>query len=331
MLQHLLNKNEIQYIIYRAEIASPIVNKSVSILLDEYMETLTNLDYPKYKYTIHKLGEISRRIKSGVEKEEIYKDYLPKEIIVLLKTAKNSGLNSVTSSIFKEYVPAREIGDKLRRRIKRSLTFPFIMYILASTGFYFLIEKFTVIMSGGIVKVDDSVVWISENYPYFVTIYGAIFFILLVVIPDKSPLTKKVFNRIEALLAVAITNILYRLNQSAGSIIPIIIQSFNTGKYHRRGSDVKALSTMLYKAKYVDGLEASDMINAEFIGGDEDNEKSLKNILRKILKNKQEEADELSDIIGDTVKSISILLIAFPLFIMLYIIGSIIMAIMGMI
>jgi len=310
-------------IVYRAEITSEVIGKSVAQLLHEYSDALLDLEPKKSRTTSKTLLRIASKLEDAVDKDKVYKGLIPSDILEFIKSASEKGVKS--SSIFKEYAPIKEIGEKALKKFQTKMYFPFIIFVVATFGFNFLVAKFIPIADGGSIPFSETSKWVMHNFLAINFIYGAMFAFVFFVIPRKVPLIKKVFDGIEGMLAMSTIIILYKLSYSSAEIIPILVKRFNLQKLLPREKGIDGLTQMLYRANYISILQASEIRNSGSVTGE------LGVVLDRTFEEKREEVLLLDEILQEVIKNITIFLIAVPLGFMLYVLANLFGGVMSLV
>jgi len=311
-------------IIYRAEITAEAVNTSVSGILENYRVDLSELNRNKNREIVKKLGSISKKLQNAEPRELVYKGILPEDVISFIAQAETIG-GVKASDIIREYAPIKELGEKSLKKIKTKMYFPFGIFVVAVLLFKFLVGEFIPIANAGTIYFSDFTKFIMNNFLYINMVYGGIFVFIFILIPKKVPLIKKIFSEIEGMLALSTIIILHRLSYSASEMIPSLVSRFKLQKLVPRNKEIKGLTAMLYQAKYLTDLQASDIRNSGSVTG------QLGSVLNRIFVEKQERVVLIDELVQEAIKNITVLLITFPIVMMLIVLGSLFDGVMALI
>ena len=320
-----LNSNEdLIRIIYRAEITAEAVNTSVSGILENYRADLSELNHNKNREVVKRLGTISKKLQNAEPRELVYKGILPEDVISFISQAETLG-GVKASDIIREYAPIKELGEKSLKKIKMKMYFPFGIFVVAVLLFKFLVGEFIPIANAGTIYFSDFSKFVMNNYLYINMAYGAFFAFIFIMIPKKVPLIKKIFSEVEGMLALSTIIILHKLSYSASEMIPSLVSRFKLQKLIPRNKEIKGLTAMLYQANYLTDLQASDIRNSGSVTG------QLGSVLTRIFVEKQERVVLIDELLQEAIKNITVLLIAFPIMMMLVVLGALFNGVMALV
>ncbi len=318
------NNADLIRVIYRAEMTAEAIDTSVNEILLNYKTDLSDLNHTKNKDTIQKLGVIASRLQNAESRDRVYKGILPDDVIAFISQAEVIG-GIKSSDIIREYAPIKELGEKSLSKIKKKLYFPFGIFLVAVFMFNFLVGEFIPIANAGTIYFSDTAKFVMNNYVYINLAYGGIFGFLFLAIPKKVPLISKVFSEIEGMLALSTIIIFHKLSYSASEMIPLLVTRFKLQKMNPRNREIKGLTAMLYQANYLSDLQASDIRNSGSVTG------QLGSVLARVFNEKRESVELLDEILQEAVKNITVLLIAFPIMMMLVVLGALFTGVMALI
>lgn len=293
------NKQEISKMILRAELSAPRSGVSVFDMLGEYAKEIEK-DKPKIAI---KLQEVSRRMRRGEKRWNIYKNYVDSDILNLLEMAEQKSIPA--SKIFQTYIPIKELSEKYIKSIKNSLKSPLGIYLLLSVVFSFVVEKFRIVDTVGNAHLSSTALFIIDN---FLAVTGGILVFIvyaLLIAPQTMPLLKGIFKKLNSMLVLSTTLTMFEIGYSSAEIISILAKQFNL-KVKRQQKDSKLLVMLLKENRFVDTYEGAD-IKIGIVHG------SLKDTLQRILEDRLEDAEGMKDIISDVVKNISLAMMAIPI------------------
>lgn len=313
-------------VIYRAEITAEAIDSSVSEILLNYKNDLTDLNYNKNKETIKKIGLIATRLQNAEPRDKVYKGILPDDVISFISQGEQIG-GIKSSDIIKQYAPIKELGEKSLKKIKQKLYFPFGIFAVATMLFNFLIGEFIPIANAGTIYFSDISKFIMNNFIMINFVYGGFFAFLFLGIPRKMPLIKKVFSEVEGMLALSTIIILHKLSYSATEMIPLLVSRFNLQKINPRNREIAGLTLMLYQAEYISDLQASDIRNSGSVTA----KQGLASVLERIFKEKQESVELLDEVLQEVIKNVTVLLIVVPILGMLSVLGALFTGVMALV
>jgi hypothetical protein len=295
--------------IYRAEVkAEEDSNKSVSTYMEDYAEDFLSFE-PKETRVPYELKKLAKEIKKGKRGYEVYDGLISEEIITFLKTSEAKGVKA--SMVFARYAPIKEMGERAMRGVRRKLIVPMGLLVLFILGIYYIMGTFREIYEDGVIPLGDSAVFIMDHFVAITVIYAAIFAYLLIIIPQKLPGLKKIFANINGMLALASMDIMHYISYDAGQMIMPIRQQFKIKRNHPR-RDIFGLTDILYHEGYITKDQGSEMRR----------ETELSVAIERALEEKKETVEGLNEVVQDAVKELSLLLLALPLFLMLYVLAN---------
>lgn len=315
---------ELRDLIYDAEVTAEDLGDSVPLLLSQYAETYKDLEPLKSKKIVARMERIADRVRAvDEEKDIIYRGIVPPDILGFMKIANDTSVKS--SSIFKEYSPIKELGDSALRKFQTKMYLPFIIFVIGTFSFNFLVSEFIPIAEGGSIPFSKLSIWVMHHFLAINFIYGAIFAFVFFGIPKKVPLIKKVFDGIEGMLALATIMILYKLKYSSTEIIPVLVERFNLYKIRPKDDDMIGLTRLLYDANFITVPQASQLRNTGSVTA------NLGKRLERIFKEKKEDVLLLDEVLQEVIKNITIFLIVVPLGLILYVLGNLFMGVMSLV
>jgi len=298
MFNYVPNKKEIASIILRAEILSMSSGVAVFEMLDNYSREVKR-DRKKVSF---QLMTLSKKLKAGRKRWDVYKEFLDKDILKLLMVAEEKSIPA--GKILENYAPIKDISEKYLRSIKSSLKSPIGIYVVLSLVFSVVVDKFKTLSTMGEGLSEISMIIINN----FLTITGAllvVFVYFLGFIPEKMPLLRGVFSKLNSMLALSTSSIMFKIGYSAVDAIPVLVKQFSIKSIKKR-NDAEGLILLLKENKFIDVYEGADMKIAMSIG---EFDTSIDRILQSRLNN----IDDLNKSVSEVISNITVILTAIPL------------------
>lgn len=290
-----LNREKIEDTIFHAELMAESSKQDISAIYIKYANRIKN------DFIADEIRHIARQIKGNHKKVTVYQEYLSSELIRMLELTTKEKI--APGPIFTEYAPIRRLAQKNKNKIKSALAIPMGIYL-------FVIFLLSTVMSNveqAKSNIDFSAVSLFM-FDYFFVLNIIIFIgvaFSFFVIPHKVPILSRAFQKIDALVAVALTTSLMNLIP-VKDIIPLIKKRFSLSMEKGRG-DIAELVGVLEYGKFISGHDAADLEIAMLYG-------DVNKMLLEKKEDKNEDAKQFGDIVGDLVKTLSNLLIALPAF-----------------
>jgi len=310
---------EIANAIYEAEITTDLRGGSAGTVLQGYADAIRKLDPKKLSFS-KKLMRIASRIINGEKSSRVYANYLDRDILYILEEASNEGMR--TGQVIKEYLPIKKLSTAVKKKIRAKLKVPIIVSFLAVMIMGYVTESFLEIINGGDVEGDLSAAkWVAENFYYISLTIFVLITVPLLLFPQKMPKIKEIFRKTDALMAILLIKILNAIGQSPVKIIPFLKRTFNL-KTPTKKNNLEGLSTLLYKSKYVNIYQASKLMKVSSV------KKDFPVVLQEVLDNIRLDVELSSEIIQEAIGNIAILLIIIPIVPALYVILSVVKAIL---
>lgn len=317
------DNTELVRIITRAEITGDVLKTSVSGVIKNYTKDLADLNYNKNKATIQKLNIVIKKLEDAQDRSRVYSGILPKDVLGFISEAEMLG-SGKSSHIFKDYLPIKELGEKSLKKLKRKMIFPFVIFALATMIFNVVVGKFLPIAEAGTIDFSTASLFVMKNFLLINMLWGAFFAFFFLAIPKKIPMIKQLFSEIEGMMAVSNVIILHRLSYGASEMIQPLMNRFGLEKFAPRNHDINGLTGMLYKGSLLTDLQASDIRNSGSVTA------QLEPALLMVFEEKRENVLLMGEVLDEVVKNMTILLIAVPVFSMLYVIISLLMGAMSL-
>ncbi|MBD3822934.1 MAG: hypothetical protein IE916_00295 [Epsilonproteobacteria bacterium] len=301
-IERLINKSKLQRIIYRVEVSAPKMGIPSYELLMKY-----SVELKKDKQLSSELAMISRRLKDKNEPKDIaYKPYLDQDIIALIKEANKKQI--ALGTIFQDYAPIKEKATSTKRGVKAKLYFPFAIYFLLVFGLNEIVKEFVKIGNGDtLIKFTDFELFILNNYVPINLSYGIVLGFFLAVIPQKVPYLKGVFQRLNGILALSTARTMYKMSYTSGEIIQTLAKQFSLKETKKYKNDANGLLTLMQKEKMVTLEQAAELkINLE--------RGEIEKGIDLAIIEKTEEIETLQETINSALKTISIVLLTPPIY-----------------
>ncbi len=295
-------KKEVAGVIMRAEIISLESGVSIFETLEAYANELKKSD----KKVSFALKEISKKIRNGQKRWDAYKKYLDEDILKLLKTSEEKSIPA--GEIFHKYAPVKEMAEGYIRSIKSGLKSPIVMYILLSGIFSFVVSNFKVINSVSDKKMSAYSMFVMDHYILITGAILAFFVYMFYFIPEKMPILKSIFSKLNALLALSTVVTMFEMGYGAAATTPIVAKQFGLKRKKRNQKNAAAMVEMLRDNKIINAVEGAD-IKIGIEHGE------FKRAMNSILNNKISDVDSLNKEVSKIMDNISVLMTAIPVII----------------
>ena len=299
--------------IYRAEVNAEVnSDKSASNYLEDYAEDFLSFD-KKSKRVPMEMRKIASELRKGKRRAQVYRGLISDDIVTFLETSEHKGVKA--SMIFQRYAPIKEMGESVKRKVRGKLVVPLAILLVFIGIIEFIMGTFKEIHADGTIAFSDLSLFIMNYFLPVVLIYALIFAYLLVIIPDKLPMLKKVFGEINGMLALASMDIMHYISYDAGSMILPIKRQFKIKRNHPR-RDIFGLTDILYHEGFISKDQGSELRRT----------RDLEEGIKIALKEKKEIVENLGETVQDAVKEITTLLLALPLFMVLEVLSDMMMS-----
>jgi len=312
------NNKEIEKIIFRAELLATASGISIFEILEKYAIDLKKEDRKK-AFT---LSEISKKLRVGKKRWDVYKNIISKEILDLLKIAEEKSIPS--GVIIKEYAPIKNITEKYINSVKSSLKSPLIIFILLSLIFSVVVEKFRVVDTIGSTGLSDASLFIMNNFLFITGIILVIMVYLFLAIPQKLPVLKIVFDKLNSMLALSMVATMFKIGYSGEEITPVMMKQFKLKKTKKRYSGAEELIETLRENKYLSTFESADIKIAISLG-------EFENSISSILKERLDDTESLKATVGEFIKNATTILLAIPILLAMFILADVMLIVTSMI
>ena len=297
-------KKGVRKIIYRSELASKKMGVASVELIENYADALK-----ENKKLYFQLQKIIKVLKTGKPKDIVYKDILDKDILVLLKESRIKQIPSET--IFRDYVPLKETGERILTSIKKKLYVPFFIYAMLVIGLNNTMKSFLEVAETGVVNFGGMQVWMMENFVVINFVIGFIFAFFLIIIPTKTPLIKKVFLRIRGMLALSTIRTMSDMAYSSADMHKTLMKQFDIQATKtdrsKNKNNIDKLIELLRNQKMLDLLEGAELK----LGAERGELTESVNIL---LSDKEDEIVDLQEMVNAIVGTLAMLLLTPPVF-----------------
>lgn len=294
-LELFLHREKIEDTIFHAELMAESSKQDISTIYLKYANRIKN------DFVANEIRDIARQIKGNHKKVSVYRDYLSSELIHMLELTTKEKI--APGPIFTEYAPIRRLAQKNKNKIKGALAIPMGIYLFV----IFLLNAVMSNIEQAKSNIDFSAVSLFM-FDYFFVLNIFIFIgvaFAFFVIPHKVPVLSRAFQKIDALVAIALTTSLMNLIP-VKDIIPLIKKRFSLSLKNGRG-DIAELVAVLESGKFLSGHDAADLEIAMLYG-------DVNKMLLEKKEDKNEDAKQFGEIVGELVKTLSNLLIALPAF-----------------
>ena len=291
------NLEGLENIIFESELMVASSKIDVAMVYNEYSRKLEN----KNKFASDELKKIARRLKANQNKYDVYEEYVDKVTLNLLKTAEAKGLS--TSLVLQEYAPIRKLALKNKKSIKSALMVPLVLFVFITLILSNITSKFEV--SAGTIDFSPLALFLMHyysviNFGVFLGVVAAFFYF-----PNKVPVLSAIYNKLDSLLAISLSQTLLMAGMSAKDVIPMIRRQFNITDRKGKG-DFEELVTILNDLKFLSVYEAADLELALQYG-------KFEEMLTEKKEKRFEETVRFGELVGEVVKNFSIVLLAIPL------------------
>jgi len=303
-------RKQIAGIIMRAEISS--LNNGVSIF--ETLESYSDELKKDSKSVSLSLREAARKLEASQKRWDVYKKYLDDDILRLLKISEEK--NIPAGDIFAKYAPVKTIAEDNIAAVKKGLKTPIIMFVILASIFSFVVKNFAVINSVSDEKLSPTAMFIMNDYLLITGTMLAILIYLFFFIPEKVPLLKPVFKKLESLLILSTLDTMFSVGYSSSAVTPILVKQFQLKAKKRMAGNVSDLINILKNNNVVDAIEGADIKigieNADF-----------QKTIADVLKNRLKTIETLQKETGKIMDNISTILTAVPVVLALYVFGEV--------
>lgn len=293
-----LNRETIEGVLFESEFMVAATKIDPSIVINKYASKLTE----SKPFVAEELKVVAKRLKANQNKFIVYSEYVDNSILLLLKSADQKGFS--TSEILKEYAPIRKIAVRNQSRIKSALMVPLVIFIFITL----LLNSVAGKLSEAKNAVEFS--WLSLTVmDHFLLINFTLFSLLVAgffYYPRKLPILSKIYEKLDSLLAVSLSQTMYAAGFSSRDIIPMLKNQFGIIEEKGKG-DIAELVRLLGDNKLLSVNDMADLELAMEYG-------QFDNMLLDKKEQKFEEAKQFSEMVGDIVKNFSILIISAPIF-----------------
>jgi hypothetical protein len=250
-----------------------------------------------------KMEQISKSIEKGKSKINSYEDYLDKEIIRLIKVAEEKKIPE--GVVFKQYSPVKKMADKYKKKIKTSLYSPIAVYAVISLVFSNVLQNFASLNDIG-EGFSGASLYLMDNYLYITGSILAVLIYLLMTIPEKLPVLKKIFHLLDSIIALTVVAIMVeKMGYSSSEVISMMKKNYNLIPKRRIENNAEGLVNLLKQNKIISPFEGADIkLSIEF--------GKLGSSIDDILENRLSDIDMLDKITEEIVKNISLIMSALP-------------------
>ena len=298
------SKNDILKIVYRSELTSKKMGISSFELIENYAKALK-----ENKRIYFFLKKIVKDLKTGQHKDIVYKDLMDKDIITLLRESRLKQIPSET--IFKEYIPLKNIGERTMSSISKKLYVPFFIYAMLVLGLNSTMKSFLGVADYGVVNFGSVQLWMMENFIWINMAIGFVFAFFLLVIPTKTPIIKKVFLKIKGMLALSTIRTMSEMAYTSKDMVETIIKQFEIKEKKKKSlkslNNIEKLIILMKDEKMIDLLEGAELKLGAETG-------EFAESINLLLDEKKLEVESLQEMVNSIVGTLSMLLLTPPVF-----------------
>jgi hypothetical protein len=306
------NRQKVQDIIFNAEINSANIGTSVMDLFQKYA---TEFEAEDPAVSV-KLIELSKKLQSGVKRWDAYAPYIDEDILSLLKVAEE---NSITADrIIRGYVPVKNITKKYQSSIRSNIIGPSIGALIISAILGYTVSQFKKPIDQGMVTVSQNIHFITNHYYLMSFSFVIVLSGFIIIFPNKVPILKGIFKKLESLMSLAIIRTMLQLGYSSDDLIGVIKKQYKID-FVVDSKGITGLIQLLRFAKYITPEEAAEI---KITTQQDDPIKTID----KFIQDRVDAGESLIKEAGKAVTSLSMIMTAVPIILMVLVMISFLMA-----
>lgn len=306
------DREKIQRTIFKAEMLAESIGAPISEILKKYSDELRAGE----KNTAEKISLIVSSLRSGKKRWDAYGKVIDPDVSKLLRMADEKSLSP--GAIIRAYVPAKELSVKYKNGLKRSLKNPIGVFFAVTFTLGYVVQNFSSMVNSGTFKVNDFTIFVMNNFYLINFIFITLVTIPLVYSPEKMPILKKVFTRLDSILALASIEALLAIGYSTADAIPQIKKQFNID-FEPKKRNINGLIDLLLHKKFIDHYEAAEI---KILTKEDDSKEAI----RRIVRDRIDESKNMSEDMTKLVMNLSIVFSIVPFLLLLVVFGDVMLS-----
>lgn len=307
-----LKKEDIQNILFQAEINSAKVGTSYIELLDKYSQELNGSD----DILAERINQIVRLLRQGKKRWDVYEGIVDEDVLVLLKMAEQKSISP--DKIIENYLPVKNLISEYRKTIKRNLIGPIVRSVVVIILLGYTVTQFKKPMDDKMVIVSDFAYFIADNYFLLSLSIVGVVALMLFTVPHKLPLLKNIFKKLDSILAMATTNTMLQVGYSSAAIIPILKEQFKS-EYVPDKYDIDGLVSFLRTEGLMRPDESAELKLAVTLHDPEET-------LSRFINTRKKDSEGLTKEAGKAVSVVALILTAIPIIFMVLVMTQFLMS-----
>ncbi|MDD4969846.1 MAG: hypothetical protein PHT07_10505 [Paludibacter sp.] len=312
LLNKFLYKRKMEEIILRAESVASRAGTDHMQILEEYAASLKKSEPTLSAKAIN----ISRKLAGGGKRWNVYRDFLDQDILMLLKMA--SEKNITAGKIIEDYLPIKRITSEYRNTIKKNLVMPTAITLLVIIALGYVNGELKKIVDSGMMHISDTSYMLMDHFYLMNLSFVGFFAVLLFVFPRYVPILNKVYRELDAMQALALINTLLKVNYASIEIIPVLKKQFAI-TFSPKRQDIDGLIEILTVGKLVTALEAAELKVTT-------TQSDPKKAIEMLVNDRKKEAENLTQMAGKMVNTITLFMMATPILFMVSALSSMLQA-----
>ena len=216
-----LRKKKIEELIYTVE---EISYKAKIPATEAFEKANARLNFPE-------ISNITEKLKSGIPKSEVYRDYVPEAVYIMLKEGERRGIP--VGNLLSRYVYYKKSYDEMRRAFRSALLFQVIYYSVLAVAGYFILTK----VGNELIGTKQ----VTNPAPYYtikllyvpVNLLVVAFLLFVAFFPFLVPKIKEGFKEMEGARILGLTHLLISSGSSMKDILLFFSEDPQVGRYFR--------------------------------------------------------------------------------------------------
>jgi len=298
-------KKNVKKIIYEAELSAPELGVYSPKVLKFFSLELKEKD----KKVASVLLSLSRKLEKNIPKYVAYKEYIDPDIQTFLENSER--LKVPPESIFKFYVPYKELGEETTASIKKKLYVPLVIFSVVTMMLGGIMQNFVKMAEdgGGIIHFPAPLMFALQHFYLINFAIGGTLAYFLIVKTETAPFVKRIFDKLKAMNGFATIMLMYEMGYPPGDIFKILAKQYPLKNFKGgRRNDLNTLLRYIKELKFIDDFESAKL--KLLPAGDE-----VVSGFEKILHKKEREIKDLDFVVNSVIQTVSTMLLIPPLLI----------------
>ena len=177
------------------------------------------------------IANIVENLKKGVSKSEVYKEYVPEAVYIILREGEKRGIP--VGNLLSRYVYYKRAYEEMRNAFRSALLFQVIYYSVLAVAGYYLLTKVGSNLIGTKQVTDPSTYYTIKLLYIPVNLIIVAFLLVVALFPFAIPKIKEGFKEMEGARVLGLTHLLVSSGSSMKDILIFFAEDPNVGRYFK--------------------------------------------------------------------------------------------------